>query len=468
MNPNASDRRPEPAGPKHRRVVVVGGGMSGLIAATHLRRADVAVTVLEADDRVGGRVRTDRVDGYLLDHGFQVYLTAYETCGRYLDLSKLDLRPFRSGALIRAGGRFRVLGDPWKDPRTFWSTATHPVATLGDKLRIARLRRDVCRGDVADIADRPNPTTESHLRDLGFSDRMIDQFFRPFIGGVFLDDSLRTPRRMFDFVFRHFALGRAALPADGIDRIPRQLADGLGDVVQLRRTVVDLGPDGVTTADGRHWPADAVIVATERDAATRLLTRARMPIEESSGAGGEGWTSTVNILYDVPAEAAHPTRGYLMLRGDEKTPVQTMAMLTDVARGYAPPGRSLLSVSLSTVSDEAATNRASSDDVYSIGAAASLDLSEIDALVRPTLNRWFGCENADRHRALRVYSVPFGLPRRDLEPMTLPAPAGEIRGGVPVYLAGDHRATASLEGAAVAGRRAAEACLAAWADRTSA
>ena len=194
-------------------VVVIGAGLAGLTCALRLCEAGRTVRVIEAGDAVGGRVRTDRQDGFLLDRGFQVFLTSYPEAHRWLDYQALGLSSFRAGALVRYGGRFHRFVDPWRSPRDLLAVTLSPVASWMDKLKVARLRHQVCRGSLEALYQRPEQTTAQALRDAGFSDRIVERFFRPFLGGVFLDRELSTSSRMFEFVFRMFSLGeRHAAP----------------------------------------------------------------------------------------------------------------------------------------------------------------------------------------------------------------------------------------------------------------
>ncbi|MGI9176122.1 MAG: FAD-dependent oxidoreductase, partial [Rhodothermales bacterium] len=178
-------------------VLIVGAGLAGLNCARHLHRRGIPFQLLEASDGVGGRVRTDRVDGFLLDRGFQVLLTAYPETRAALDYSALDLRPFYDGALIRTGGRFHRLADPLRRPLDAPATLLAPVGSLLDKLKVGWLRWNVLRGSVEDVFRRPEVTTLDALRHRwGFSEEMIDAFFRPFLGGILLDRDLQASSRM--------------------------------------------------------------------------------------------------------------------------------------------------------------------------------------------------------------------------------------------------------------------------------
>ena len=200
--------------------VIVGAGLAGLCCAKHLREAGQSSIVLQASDGIGGRVRTDRVEGFLLDRGFQVLLTAYPETQRHLDYAALDLRSFVPGALVHVDGRFHRIVDPWRRPVDALMHALSPIGSLADKARVARLRHRVLRGTLDALWSRPEQSTYAALVADGFSAQMIDRFFRPFFGGVLLDPDLATSSRMFEFTFRMFALGDSAVPAAGMGRSP--------------------------------------------------------------------------------------------------------------------------------------------------------------------------------------------------------------------------------------------------------
>ncbi|MEM9368941.1 MAG: NAD(P)/FAD-dependent oxidoreductase [Planctomycetota bacterium] len=428
--------------PTSASVVVVGGGLAGLVAAIDLREAGQSVILLEASDRTGGRVRTDRVDGFTMDHGFQVLLTAYPACRQYLDYASLDLKAFRPGALIRMGDRFRMLGDPWREPSTAWSTVTNPAGTLADKLRIARLRSDSRKGSLSELYARNAVPTEERLRATGFSEAMIENFFRPFLGGVFLDPSLSVSSRMLEFVFRMFAEGDIAVPAKGMDQIAMQLSQRLGDdAIYTNTTVTSIESNGdrlqVRTPGDQTIDCDAVNVATTSTTAARLLDMEELNTE---------WGGTTNLYYRVTSPSAvrrlqdcGPT---LMLRGDDASPIESAVVMSNVSAGYAPTDAALLSVSV----DEDSHSPANGDD------------DELDEATRLQLMRWFAIPG-DEWELLRIYRVPYGLPRTQLNPVQAPVQQPDGTGPVGVFLAGDYRETPSIQGAMNSGVRAAAATL---------
>ena len=404
-------------------VVVVGAGLAGLACARELARRGVECVVLEASDAVGGRVRTDRVDGFQIDRGFQVHLTAYPEARRVLDYDALDLQPFEPGALVWRGGRFERLGDPLRRPLQALPTLLADVGTLADKARVLRLRQSVLRGTVDGLWERPETTTEAALRDrYGFSERMVDRFFRPFLGGVFLDRSLEDSSRTFEFYFRMFSEGDAAVPAAGIGAIPEQLAAALPAPPRLGARVAEVGAGGVVLDDGEPVGARAVVVATDAAAAARLVP----------GLDAVPWKGTAQLAWAAPAPAPPRDEAVLMLDGEGAGPVNNVQVLSAVAPTYAPPGQALVTASV-------------------LGAAGGAD-ADLDRAARAQLRAWFGGQ-VSGWRLLDVARVPRALPR--LGSLTPPERPARLGGGL--YVTGDWRRNGSINGALVAGRHAADA-----------
>jgi phytoene dehydrogenase-like protein len=209
------------------KIHIIGGGISGLIAATVLEQNGFSPVIIEATDRVGGRVKTDVVSGYQLDHGFQVLLTAYPAAQKYLDFKSLELQEFLPGASIFKNGKQSIIGDPLRDPSLLFSTLFAGMGTFADKVKILKLNMRLKKKSLSDIFETKEQSTRSYLIDLGFSLKMIDGFFKPFFSGIFLENKLETSSRMFEFVYKMFGEGLAALPKAGIEAIPKQLLHNL-------------------------------------------------------------------------------------------------------------------------------------------------------------------------------------------------------------------------------------------------
>ncbi|MDE3015170.1 MAG: FAD-dependent oxidoreductase, partial [Gemmatimonadota bacterium] len=236
--------------PKAADVVIVGAGISGLACARRLVEKGRDTLVVDSADAVGGRIRTDEVDGFLLDRGFQVLLTAYEEFQKQFDPTDLDLKRFTPGSVVWTGGSLEVLGDPFRTPASALASARARVGSIDDKLRVARLRRQLLSSPAEAAFEGTDRSTLDELRSEGFSDDFIDTFFRPFMGGVFLERALETSARLFRYYFRCFAEGDAAIPARGMQRLPEQLAQPLQDRVLLNTTVRDVKSGRVTLDDG--------------------------------------------------------------------------------------------------------------------------------------------------------------------------------------------------------------------------
>lgn len=420
-------------------VLIVGAGLAGLACGRVLSEAGIDFEILESTERAGGRVRTDQVDGFTLDHGFQVLLTAYPACQQLLDYESLRLRTFDPGAMVRIAGKFHMLGDPWRKPGQAFKTAFAPVGTLADKLRIAKLRASCRAGSLDNLYLRPQETTQSRLVELGFSESMIDHFFRPFFGGVFLEQELSTSSRMMEFVFRMFSSGPIAIPAEGMAAIARQLAEGLPrGSLRLNESVERFEKDGLRLSDGRLVQAPQTVLATE-SAAIGALLGPRFPVDEFQN---RKWQKTYCLYF--AAEQAPAAHKLLMLRGDEQEgPLNNVSIISNVAPEYAPKGHSLISVSIA-------------GDKYD-DVAAGLAESHL-AKVIDQLRRWFG-EQVDGWRHLHSYSIPYSLPKQDPEDFTDVIRSVEPWGTDGPVCCGDHRETSSIQGAMNSGIRAAETVL---------
>jgi phytoene dehydrogenase-like protein len=405
-------------------VIVVGAGLAGLTCARLLHQARVKVRVLEAGDEVGGRVRTDRMDGFLLDRGFQVFLTAYPEPQRWLDYPALDLRRFFPGARVWRGGKLHLVADPFRRPLHAALHAFNPVGSFTDKLHVLDLWKQAQAGSVEDVFIRPQKASREYLRDVGFSDEMVEGFFRPFFGGIFLEKALSTSSRMLEFVFRMFANGATVVPARGMGALSGQLAEKLPEgTLKLDTPVEEVFAHRVRLVSGAREDCDAVVVATDAPAAVELLPG--MPPRRMNA---------VTCLYFAAPEP--PVRGpFLVLNGDGRGPVNNLAVMSEVAPGYAPPGQALVSVSVVEQADGS---------------------ESLEARVREQLTEWWG-GGVKGWRHLRTYAIPQALPTQSLEAWE--EPHRRVRLSPGLYACGDYRENGSIDGAMGSGRRAAEALL---------
>ena len=406
-------------------VVVVGAGLAGLAAARAVEAAGRSAVIVEAADGVGGRVRTDIVDGFRLDRGFQVLLTAYPEVGRQLDLAALRPCAFDPGSLVWLGKRMYSLGDPTRRPGMLLSSALAPVGSVTDKVRLAGLLHRLRRADPVSLLQREDVSTLTSLRELGFSTRMIDRFFRPLLGGIQLDVHLSASRRMADVILRCLAVGDSVVPAIGMQAIPDQLAAGLlPDTVHLGCTVAAVAPGEVRLADGRVVRGARVVVATHGPSAAALL-HGRHVLAPASRTVSCVWFAAPKPPIDAKL---------VVLDGTITGPALNVAVMSNVAPDYAPAGHALIAAAC---------------------PGADGDLSALPDAVRAQLRRWWG-EQVDEWRVLRTDPIAHGQP--DSQPPF--APKKSVALGEGLFVCGDHRDTPSIQGALFSGRRTAEAVLA--------
>jgi phytoene dehydrogenase-like protein len=407
------------------RTIVVGAGLAGLTCAKVLHERGHEVSVFEASDGVGGRVRTDERNGFLLDRGFQVYFTSYPAARKHLDHDALDLRTFDPGAIIRRGRENTVLSDPLRDPKALLPTLVSDAATLGDRVRTVTVAAEEVPGNAVSVGamngGRDKSTLE-YLRDAGFSERFIDSFFRPFFGGVLLNRELASSSRVFRFVFKMLATGRTVVPARGMGEIPRQLASSLPDATVRLDSPVEalLRGDGRVRGvrvGGEEHEADAVVVATDAPAAGRLSGES-VP-EESVG--------EVCLYYETSGLGSGRK---VVLNAEKGAFINNAVEISNVSEHYAPPGRHLL---------------------YAI-TLGGFDLADEELYRRgiEDLATWYS--EADLV-PLGLRRIPFG---QFFQPPGIHESLPENRTGTPgLVLAGEYTEDASINGAMLSGERAA-------------
>ncbi|AEH38473.1 NAD(P)/FAD-dependent oxidoreductase [Halopiger xanaduensis] len=428
------------------RVLVVGGGLAGLVATRHLAAGGVDVTVLEREETVGGRVRTTERDGYRFDRGFQVLFTAYPAVQRELDLEALDLRRFAPGATIARPNHRSTLADPRREPGTLPATLFNPDISTGDKLRVLGLWRDLQTKDPTEIFSGDDASIAQYLRDRSFSDQFLENFVGPFYGGITLDRSLSTSKRVFEYTFRTLAAGATAVPAAGMGAIPRQLADRAREAGATIETGVDIesvaatsdGPSSATsaaadvtvtveTAGDDALEADAVVVATDPPTARELTGVEAIPTDARA---------CVTQYYRLSGEATIGADRRLLLNAGDEGPNHVVPH-SAVAPEYAPDGETLLSATY-------------------LGEREESD-AELATQTRETLESWFPERVFDDFERLHTDRIEFAQFDQPLGIHERLPDARDPDG--PVYLAGDYTQWSSIQGAMESGREAARAVL---------
>jgi protoporphyrinogen oxidase len=246
------------------KIHIIGAGVSGLIAAKTLEERGYNPVIVEATNTIGGRLKTDIINGYQLDHGFQVLLDAYPLAVKHLNFENLNLQRFVPGATIFSGGTSQTIGDPLRDISLLMSTLTASVGNLSDKLKILKLNNTLKNKSLNDIFSSEEESTLTYLESKGFSSDMISKFFKPFFSGIFLEPNLETSSRMFEFVYKMFGSGHAVLPKSGIDAIPKQLKSQLLKTKFIFNTPIKTVNDThIITENGDKIDTHFTIIATE-------------------------------------------------------------------------------------------------------------------------------------------------------------------------------------------------------------
>ncbi|MFB6281530.1 MAG: FAD-dependent oxidoreductase [Haloferacaceae archaeon] len=413
-------------------VVVAGAGLAGLVAARRLAAAGADVTVVERRGTVGGRVRSREHDGFTLDRGFQVLFDAYPAARRELDLDALDLRRFRPGAVIARGDRRSTLADPIRDPRAAVESLLTPAVPASDKVRTLLLRHDLRGRSEDEVFAAPDRSIREYLDEWGFSDRYVERFVAPFYGGITLDRSLGTSKRVFEYTFRMLSEGAAALPADGMGAVPEQLARrartaGAEIRTGERVTAVEPAGDGVVVEAGRRREADAAVVATDPPTARELTGVGAIPTTA---------VGCVTQYYAIPAHSALDTGRKLVLNAEGPSP-NAVVPLSEVAPEYAPPDRELL---CATFLDDGALDEPAAD---------------LAAATRAALESWYPERSAASLEPLATDRIEFA---QFAQPPGIHGDLPDARDPEgPVYLAGEYTTWSSIQGALRSGREAAAA-----------
>lgn len=400
-------------------ITIIGAGISGLTAAVYLHQSGFEVKILEASDRAGGRIKTDLVNGFRLDKGFQVLLTEYPECKALLDYEKLNLKTFLPGAtVLYDGGQFEI-ADPFRRPSATFSTLFAPVGSIKDKINTLFLKSKLLKISIPKIFEQKEVSTLSQLSDYGFSDKMINRFYKPFFSGIFLENNLATSNRMFDFVMKLFSEGNAAIPALGMEEIPKQLVALLPEnTIQYNIKVSKIENNTIYSENGQNFKSDKIIIATEAS------SFARNYIPESQTEAHQ----VTNVYFE--ATSTPTNKAVVILNASEnKKWVNNITFMSNVSKEYAPKDKVLISVScngISELEDEILANNMKSE-----------------------LKKWYG-NQVESWKLLKVFKINYALPNLKLLKDELLESDYKINDNL--FICGDHLLNGSINAAMKSGR----------------
>lgn len=403
---------------------IIGAGVSGLAAAITLNRAGYKATVLEASDQVGGRLKTDLIDGRVFDHGFQVLLESYPAVDEFLSLQQLEVTRFSPGSYIFSNGKKSKLGDASRDRSFLMPTVLSGVGSLKDKWKVFSLSRKLKQKSLQDIFAAPETTTQKYLEDYGFSTKIIEQFFRPFYAGIFLESELSTSSRMFEFIFKMFAEGAATLPERGIQAAAKQMSEGLSaDQLQLKTLVDQVVGDSITLKDGSKLQSDFTIIATT---AGNLVPN--LPKDDLN------WKKTTNVYFKTDHDGfGEPIIGLI---SNKEALSNNFHFVHDVYKDH--------------------------DKVLSVTVVGDHDLND-EELIEQLRKELLEEAKIKVSEAIKIYHVDKALP--DLKSVNYCMPPTETQLTENIFLAGDILSNGSLNAAILNGKAAAQAVIAKLEDR---
>ncbi len=405
-------------------VIIIGAGLSGLSAAIYLHRQGRKVLILEASDRAGGRVKTDLYEGFLLDRGFQVLLTAYPEAIELLNYKDLQLKKMLPGATVLYDGGTFEIADPFRRPKALFNTLFAPVGTLRDKINTLWLKNKLQKMTIDAIFAQPEQSTFQQLLDYGFSQKMIKRFYTPFLSGIYLENHLTTSNRMFDFVMKMFSDGDVAIPAFGMEEIPKQLVSLLPkSSILYHKKVSVIEGNTLTLEDGTIFEANQILIATNANE----LTKQFLPNIKTTA------QKVTNVYFE--AKKAPSKKAIVILNASSnKKWVNNLTVISNVSKAYAPIGKVLISVSYN-------------------GLAAVEDF-ELAENIKKELEQWYGNQVQD-WKMIKTYRIDYALPIQDSVKNDIPI--SEIKISDTLFICGDHLLNGSINAAFKTGRLAAEA-----------
>ena len=399
------------------KVHIIGGGISGLVAAQVLENHGLSPVIIDANDRVGGRLKTDTVKGFQLDRGFQVLLSSYSAAKKYLDYKSLNLQKLKAGSCVFAGGKQYFFGDPLRDVSLFIPTLFSPLGTLGDKLKVAKLNFHLQKKTIDKIFEDREITTKEYLTAKGFSKNIIKNFFTPFFSGIFLEDELYTSSRMFEFVFKMFGEGLALMPKGGIEDISIHLKDKLQKTEIHHNSFASNVKDmEITMSDGKKIKTNYTIIATE-------------PTNLVEGLKGQkvDWKSCQNLYFTCSSRVYE--KAFIGLVSNQECLINNIFYPTSIP-----------------------TDKKGKDELISVTVVKDHGLTEKELIERVKNELKKECK-IEGITFLKLYNIPKALPKLNNLQYDITPSETKLKDGV--FLAGDVLLNGSLNAAILAGEKAA-------------
>lgn len=398
-----------------KKIIIVGAGIAGLSTGVFLKKTGkFDILFIEANDRVGGRIKTEKINGYLLDYGFHIFFTANPIAAELLDIEKLDLRYFKSGALIMKNHSYQKFYDPFKHPKYFFKSLFSKIGTLKDKITILKRRAELRNMSYDKVFDKYEVKTSSILKKRRFSSKIIKNLFNPIFSHFFMENELSTSRRMFEFYLKMLAEGNMAIPAKGIEEITKQLLSNFDkSEIMFNAKAVNIENDKIILENGEILNADAFVISTEQNGFYSKIIKSNLENNQRS-----------STCYYFSANKSPFDEKLICFNANESKVVSSIAVLSNISHKYAPDGKSLI--------------------VATVIGKTNTDENELELKIKDEVSNVFGSQVYDWEK-IKCYKIENALPNQDY--VLGKSRENEINPSDKIYLCGDHLLNGTVYGA---------------------
>lgn len=394
-------------------IVIIGAGIAGLACAMKLKKNNRNFIIIEQSDRVGGRVGSIKENEYIFDLGFQVYNTEYYETNSLLNLKELKLKVFKPGASIYNGRRFEILSDPFRDPSTIFETFFSGMTTFKDKIKILTLKRALSSYCISEDQSE-DMTTLKYLKSYGFSNKIINGFFKPFFSGIFLENQLETSSKFFKNVFSNFNKGYAAVPVNGMQAIPDQMVKNLNphNLLLGNKVIEAKNPEKIVLENNEIIEAKYMVLT---GGSNSLVNN---HIVEFNSVRTFYFSSRVKVKHSK----------YINLFPYDSL-INNIAILSSVSENYSPEGNTLFSITI---------------------IESDLSKSELIDIIQDKLSTYYGDEKSNY-----IFMKEINIKQATIKQKTGYFDL-KIEDKKNILFAGDYTTYGSIEGAVVSGIKTAE------------
>ena len=394
-------------------IVIIGAGIAGLACAMKLKKNNRNFIIIEQSDRVGGRVGSIKENEYIFDLGFQIYNTEYYETNSLLNLKELKLKVFKPGASIYNGRRFEILSDPFRDPSTIFETFFSGMTTFKDKIKILTLKRALSSYCISEDQSE-DMTTLKYLKSYGFSNKIINGFFKPFFSGIFLENQLETSSKFFKNVFSNFNKGYAAVPINGMQAIPDQMVKNLNphNLLLGNKVIEAKNPEKIVLENNEIIEAKYMVLT---GGSNSLVNN---HIVEFNSVRTFYFSSRVKVKHSK----------YINLFPYDSL-INNIAILSSVSENYSPEGNTLFSITI---------------------IESDLSKSELIDIIQDKLSTYYGDEKSNY-----IFMKEINIKQATIKQKTGYFDL-KIEDKKNILFAGDYTTYGSIEGAVVSGIKTAE------------